>query len=75
MNKQTFITLRSQTHAIKARKLLAAVGIQARVVKATGEAAELGCGYGVSVNDTDTKRAAEYLRNKNIPPLRLFKAN
>ena len=72
MIKETIIKLRSQTHALKAKRLLSAVGIQARVVKAGAEPSSKGCGYGIAVSAHLGERCAALLREKGIPPIRLL---
>ena len=63
MNKaETVITLRSLTQSIKAKKLLSAVGIGARVVKPGAQRAEKGCGYGIATESIQAERAEKLLR-------------
>ena len=66
MNTETIITLRSVTFAIRAKRLLEANGIRARVVKPEPTSAEHGCAYGVSVMSHLADSALVLLRQNRI---------
>ncbi|MBQ9115913.1 MAG: DUF3343 domain-containing protein [Clostridia bacterium] len=71
MNKaEKVITLRSLTHAIKAKKLLSAHGISAKVVRPDATGTEKGCGYGIVTELSQSERAEKLLREGGIVPLK-----
>ena len=68
-NQESIITLRSLTHAIKAKKLLAGYGIEARVTKPNAQRTDKGCGYGIAVAQSEKERAEKLLRENEVIPL------
>ena len=70
MNRnETLITMRSLTHAMKAKKLLSEYGMEARVVKPDASRTEKGCGYGIYVSGDRYERAKSLLSENGLPPL------
>lgn len=57
----------SVSRAIRARRLLSAARIPARLVKTVQEGMEGGCVYGLEIAATDMPRADEIFRQENIP--------
>lgn len=64
--KKTIISVSSNTYAIKAKKILAAKGIPARVVKIDRGISSLGCSFGVEINYIDYYGAIGELRENGI---------
>lgn len=64
--EQCVLTIGTVTAAIRARKLLSAAGIGARLVKNTGVASRAGCAYGLEVRATDQHGAMRVLRENGI---------
>lgn len=62
--EQCILTVGTVTYAIRARKILAALGIRARLVKSTRTG---GCTYGAEISAADLPRAAEALKKASIP--------
>ena len=72
MNRnETVITMRSLTHAIKAKKLLSEYGIDSRVIKPDSRRTEKGCGYGIAVAEEVGGQVKDLLTEKGLPPLEL----
>ena len=59
-------TCRSLTYAQRASRLLEHSGIFNSIVKSPAEISDRGCGYSVSVNGKNGRKAAEILKNNNI---------
>lgn len=55
------------SRASRARRLLSAARIPARLVKTVQEGADGGCVYGLEIAATDMPRADEIFREQNIP--------
>lgn len=70
-NEEKIITLRSLTHAIKAKKLLREHGIDARVVRPNTSKTDKGCGYGVALEQYTVSKAESLLRENGISPLEI----
>ncbi len=66
MNTETIIVLRSVTHSMKAKNVLAAHGIKARTVKPPSSK-DKGCAYGIAVAYSVADKASGILWNNNIP--------
>ncbi len=64
MNNTRFFIMRSETQAIKAKKLLSMYGIAASVNKVTSEA---GCSFGISFSEKDYSLAVSLLNGNSIP--------
>ena len=65
MNKTTVI-VGSVTYAIKLKKLLRRVGIEATIVKHDNNENNLGCTYGVSIPESDFYSAVVIMKENNI---------
>jgi hypothetical protein len=63
--EERILTVGTVTQAIRARKLLAAAGIGARLIKGTS-GARGGCAYGLSVRATDMQQAVRLLQENDI---------
>lgn len=68
-NDEKIITLKSLTHAIKAKKLLREYGIDARVVRPNTSKTDKGCGYGIALEQYAAKKAEALLRENGISSL------
>lgn len=66
MNTETILLLRSVTYAMKAKRLLEARGIKAKVVKPTPSSSEHGCAYGVSVTSRFADSALMLLKEHGM---------
>ena len=66
MNTETIIVLRSVTFAIRAKRILEASGIRARVIKPEPTSEEHGCAYGISVASHLADPALTLLRKNRI---------
>lgn len=66
-NNEKSIALRSLTHSVKARRLLAEYGISSRVIKPDAAKSEKGCGYGVAVAVAEAEEAVRVLEANGIP--------
>ncbi len=64
--KKAIISLSSNTYAIKAKKLLLAKGISARVVKVDRGISSQGCGFGIEINYIDYYAVIGELRENGI---------
>ena len=65
--EQCILTVGTVTQAIRARKMLAAAGIAARLTKSTQGGARGGCAYSVEVSPADMHAAMELLDSRQIP--------
>lgn len=63
--EECVLTIGTVTQAIRARKLLTAAGIGARLIKNTGTA-KTGCAYGLSVRAADMPQAMRVLGEGGI---------
>lgn len=72
MNTEITITLRSVTHAMKGKKLLAEKGIRATVVKSVRS--DEGCGYGLSVSADTVDAAANILQKNRIRIVKIIRS-
>ncbi|MBP3592659.1 MAG: DUF3343 domain-containing protein [Clostridia bacterium] len=61
-----FLTVDSVTYAIKARKVLSAIGIHASVKKVNATATGRGCRYGIFIERRHLFSAMAELKQKNI---------
>jgi len=69
MNRnETVISMRSLTHAIKAKKLLQDQGFEAKVVKPDAHKAEKGCGYGIAVSANKAELINTILQDNGLTP-------
>ena len=59
--EQCILTVGTVTRAIRARKLLAAQGISARLIKSVKRGNAGGCAYGIEVSPPDMQAATEIL--------------
>ncbi len=48
MNKEIILTIGSMTHALKAKRILARIGLKASLLKLDGTDVMRGCSYGIS---------------------------
>ncbi len=74
MNTETIISLRSVTHSLKAKKVLAENGINARAVKPPPQSGR-GCAYGIALASTLVDRAVWILNTNKIPIVRVIKSD
>ena len=63
--EECLLTIGTVTQAIRARKLLAAAGIGARLIKGTN-GARAGCAYGLSVRAADMQPSMRLLQESSI---------
>ena len=63
--EQCVLTIGTVTGAIRARKLLGAAGIAARLIKRTGKQSG-GCAYGLEIRAADMQRAMHALKEGGI---------
>ena len=68
-SNETVITLRSLTHAMKAKKILNEHGISAKVIKPDARRSEKGCSYGITVDRQKAETSRKLLNENGIPPL------
>lgn len=67
INKEIVFAMRSITHAMKARRILDAKGIPARVVKPEIRQPSRGCGYGIAIPAHFESETSDVLRQNKIP--------
>ncbi len=72
MNTETIIVLRSATHSIKAKRLLAEHGIGSRSIKPPTDG-DKGCSYGISVAAPSLDSAARILKSAKVPIIKIVK--
>lgn len=65
-NKNALITLRSNTAAIHAARVLGSNGIRAHVVALPLELSKNGCSYGIDIDGTSLSNAVHILRVSDI---------
>lgn len=65
--RKCVLTTGSQTYAIKGRKLLASMGIGARLVRLNAKTAAKGCAYGIEIDCAFSPEAAGAMRREGIP--------
>ena len=61
-----FLTCKSLTYAQRSSRILERSGISNTIVKSPPVISDRGCGYSVSVNLKNGRRAAEILRSNNL---------
>ena len=64
--EQCILTVGTVTYAIRARKLLSALGIRARLVKGTRGGGMGGCTYGVEIASADLNTSTKALTQAGI---------
>lgn len=64
--KKIIVTVGSITYAIKLRKLLTRVGVDATLVKVDNRNGEIGCVHGVEIPMSDYYTAVVIMRDNNI---------
>ncbi|MBR6807033.1 MAG: DUF3343 domain-containing protein [Clostridia bacterium] len=63
---ESIITMRSETYAAKASKLLTRYGLRCRIVSVDPALTSRGCSVGVAVNYYDVKEVKRLLNGANI---------
>ncbi len=74
MNTETIIVLRSVTHSLKAIKVLAASGINARAARAPSQSVK-GCAYGIALASTLADKARTVLNANKLPIVNIIKSS
>ena len=64
--KKIILTVGSVTYAIKARKLLAASGISAELIKVDASLSTSGCNFGIKIPYNRFLDAVNVMKNKGI---------
>ena len=62
--RQLVIAQSSLTYAYKGESILRSAGIPTMIVRLSAEKTHRGCGYGLSINESDLQRALGQLRQK-----------
>ncbi len=61
------LTMKTMTQALRAKQVLATLGIDTDVVNIDGKLTAKGCAYGLRMECKETERAIRGLTDRNIP--------
>ena len=64
--KKIILTVGTVTHAIKAKKLLSAIGVSAELIKVDASLSEMGCNFGIKIPYNQFYDAVGELRKRNV---------